>query len=65
MAYRNQRGQVLIESVFLLLLVVSLLIGFQIMIDQQKTAAKDYRLSKFKRNNVYDKKNVTDFNTKK
>ena len=43
MENRNQRGQILIESIFLVLITVTVLIAFQIMIDHQKT---QYRKSK-------------------
>lgn len=45
MENRNQRGQILIESVFLILVTVSILIAFQIMIDHQKSQFKRNKLS--------------------
>lgn len=61
----NQRGQILIESVFLVMIVVSLLIGFQVLIDHQKNQSNKYRISKYKKDLRYDKEKISGFNTKK
>lgn len=55
MVYRNQRGQILIESIFLIMLIGSVLIAFQIMIDHQKTESSKYRLSKYRKDHVNDR----------
>ena len=57
MECRNQRGQILIESVFLVGLIAALLIAFQVMIDHQKNESSKYRLSKYRKENLYDEKN--------
>lgn len=53
MVNSNQRGQVLIESVFVVLCVASLLILFQLMIDSQKKETTDHRLSKSNKDRIY------------
>lgn len=45
----NQRGQILIESVFAVLSIASLLILFQMMIDHQNKEMQRHRLSKTKK----------------
>lgn len=45
MENRNQRGQILIESIFLVLITVSILIAFQIMIDHQKSQLNKSKIS--------------------
>jgi hypothetical protein len=57
MEHFNQRGQVLIESVFVVLSIASLLILFQLMIDQQKKDLTASKLSKMKKEIIYDSKN--------
>lgn len=64
MVGRNQRGQVLIESVFLLLIITSILIGFQIMIDHQKNQSSQYRLSKYRKDLQDEKNKYQNFNAK-
>ncbi len=54
MVSRNQRGQILIESVFLIILIGTVLIAFQIMIDQQKAESNKYRMSKCRKDVVND-----------
>lgn len=53
----NQRGQILIESLFAILCVASLLIIFQMMIDHQRKESSQYRLSKSKKDAIYVPKN--------
>ncbi len=65
MVGRNQRGQILIESVFLVMLVISLLIGFQILIDHQKHQTSKHRMSKFRKDLRYDKEKTSQFNAEK
>ncbi len=60
---RNQRGQILIESLFLVFSIMTLLILFQLMIDQQKNEISRFRLSKFKKDTIYVPKNE-DLSTK-
>jgi hypothetical protein len=57
MGCQNQRGQVLIESVFLVLSIVTLLIIFQMLIDQQRKEINQHRLSKPKKDLIYVQKN--------
>ena len=45
----NQRGQILIESIFALLCIASLPLLFQMMIDHQLKDTQKYRLSKKKK----------------
>lgn len=63
MGYLNQRGQVLIESIFVIFCVVSLLLLFQMMIDNQRTETANYRLSKSKKDITYVPENEN-FKTK-
>lgn len=56
MDYRNQRGQVLVESIFLVFIIMSVLIAFQIMIDHQKAQSNKYKMSKTTKDNIYDQK---------
>lgn len=53
----NQRGQILIESVFAVLCIASLLILFQMMIEQQNEEVQKHRLSKKKKEVYYVEKN--------
>lgn len=53
----NQRGQILIESIFALLCIASLLLLFQMMIDHQLEDTQKYRLSKKKKEVFYVEKN--------
>lgn len=53
----NQRGQVLIESVFAILCIASLLILFQMMIDRQNEEMQKSRLGKKKKEIYYVEKN--------
>lgn len=53
----NQRGQILIESVFAVLCIGSLLILFQMMIDKQNNEIQKQRLSKKKKEIIYVEKN--------
>ena len=53
----NQRGQILIESLFAILCVASLLILFQMMIDHQRKESSQHRLSKSKKDTIYVPKN--------
>lgn len=53
----NRRGQILIESVFAILCIASLLILFQMMIDHQMKEAQSYRLSKKKKEVFHVEKN--------
>ena len=57
MVGRNQRGQILIESAFLILLITALLITFQVLIDHQKNKTAQYRLSKYRKDSNYEQKN--------
>jgi hypothetical protein len=57
MGCQNQRGQVLVESVFLVLSIVTLLIIFQMLIDQQRKEINQHRLSKPKKDLIYVQKN--------
>lgn len=52
----NQRGQILIESLFAILCIASLLILFQMMIDHQRKETQIYRLSKSKKDSTYVQK---------
>ena len=63
MGYSNQRGQVLIESLFVVMSVVTLLIFFQMMIDHQRKETANYRLSKIKKDVIHVRQNE-DFETK-
>jgi hypothetical protein len=49
MEHLNRRGQVLIESVFVILCLGSLLILFQLMIDNQRKETSAHRLSQTKK----------------
>jgi hypothetical protein len=53
----NQRGQILIESVFAVFCIGSLLILFQLMIDKQNEEVQKQRLSKKKKEVIYVEKN--------
>ncbi len=53
----NQRGQILIESVFAIFCIASLLILFQMMLDQQNKELQKNRLSKNKKEVTYVEKN--------
>lgn len=53
----NQRGQILIESIFAILCLGSLLILFQMMIDHQRKESNAYRLSKTKKEIMHVEKN--------
>lgn len=57
MASFNQRGQILIESVFAILCLASLLVVFQMMLDQQRKESRQHRLSKVKKESFYVEKN--------
>lgn len=57
MANLNQRGQILIESIFVVLSVASLLIMFQMMIDHQRKEISKDRLSKSRKDIIYVPKN--------
>ena len=46
MVYRNCKGQILLESILLVMTFSTMLILFQHMLEQQKTKIKDYQLSK-------------------
>lgn len=59
----NQRGQILIESVFVILSVISLLIFFQLIIDQQRKESSKARLSKVRKDINYVQK-YEDFEAK-
>ena len=63
MGHSNQRGQVLIESLFVVMSVVTLLIFFQMMIDHQRKETANYRLSKIKKDVIHVRQNE-DFKTK-
>ena len=63
MGHSNQRGQVLIESLFVVMSVVTLLIFFQMMIDNQRKETAHYRLSKMKKDVIHVHQNE-DFETK-
>jgi hypothetical protein len=57
MAIQNQRGQILVESLFLVIMTCSLLFLFQIMIDQQNIQIEKKRISKKIKDKKYVKKN--------
>ena len=57
MGFFNQRGQILIESIFALMCIASLLILFQMMIDHQIKDAPSYRLSKKKKEVLHVEEN--------
>lgn len=57
MAHRNQHGQVLIESVFLLLMVFIILIVFQMLIDHEKNQISPQRVSKIRKDLANVQKN--------
>ncbi len=57
MDHLNQRGQVLIESLFVVFCVVSLLLFFQLMIDHQRKETTSSRLSKVRKDQVYVQEN--------
>ncbi len=55
MAYRNSNGQILIESVFLLFVIISILIVFQIIIDYEKKTIYPAKLSKIRKDYSHEK----------
>lgn len=57
MAIQNQRGQILVESLFVVIMTCSLLFIFQIMIDQQNFQIEKKRMSKKIKDTKYVKKN--------
>lgn len=60
MANRNQHGQILIESIFLLLMVFATLIVFQMLIDHEKSQINPERISKIRKDLSNVKKNETE-----
>ena len=55
MAHRNSNGQILIESVFLLFVIISILIVFQIIIDYEKKTIYPNKLSKIRKDYSHEK----------
>ncbi len=53
---RNSKGQILLEAVFLVFMVVSLLIVFQGLIEQHRSEIKKSRLSQEKFRDLKDLK---------
>ena len=53
---RNSKGQILLEAVFLVFMVVSLLIVFQGLIEQHRSEIKKTRLSQEKFRDLKDLK---------
>lgn len=60
MAHRNQHGQILIESVFLLLMVFVVLIVFQMLVDHEKNQINTHRISKIRKDLSNVQKNETE-----
>lgn len=53
MAYRNNRGQILIEAIFLIIVMCTVLIYFDHLIHKQRLQTEEYKLSKSKKTRGY------------